>query len=226
MDTPSATVPMWKAHLISGYQAFRAGEYRERKDLYERLGQEGQTPKVMLIACCDSRCEPSDIFNAHPGEMFVARNVANIVPPQNMATDFDGLSAALEYAVLELKVEAIVVMGHESCGGVNASLEGVGENPDSYIGRWISILNSARDRVVARTAKEDQSRELEYEGVRESLGNLLSYPYVRERVKDGDIALVGAYFSIIRGVLMFADDKGQFHEIAPVAPTAPIAPTE
>lgn len=209
--------PAWKTQLVEGYQSFRAGDYTERKDLYEHLGTKGQKPKVMLISCCDSRCDPCDIFDAHPGELFIARNVANIVPPQHAATDYDSLSAALEYAVLALEVDAIVVMGHESCGGVNACLEGLGEDAENHIGRWISILNGARDRVVARSPKEDQRRELEYEGVRESLGNLMGYSYVRERVENGSLSLLGAYFSIIRGVLLFANEEGEFQEVPPKA---------
>lgn len=213
---PFRDKPDWKLTLMEGYKSFRAGQYKQEKDLFERLGKDGQNPKVMLIACADSRADPSDIFDAHPGEMFVVRNVANLVPPKDDRDGFHGTTAALEYAVNVLKVEAIVVMGHESCGGINACLHGAGDDPDSYVGRWISMLNGARDRVKATVPENEQSLALEFEGVRQTLLNLKTFPCVQERLADGNLTLMGAYFSIIRGVLMFAGDDGTFHEVPPV----------
>ncbi len=206
--------PAWKQELLNGYRTFRASNFRRQKSLYEDLGRSGQAPEVMLIACADSRVEPGDIFDSIPGEMFVVRNVANLIPPKHETGGYHGTSAALEFAVETLGVKAIVVMGHESCGGIAACLSEDGYKPGGYIDKWISILSSARDAVVESTPQDQQQSELEFEGVRESLRNLMSFDCVRSRVEDGTLELMGAYFSVIRGVLMFADGpNGEFREI-------------
>lgn len=213
---PFKDKPDWKKTLMAGYQSFRAGQFSRDKALYEDLGKHGQHPKVMIIACADSRADPADIFDSVPGEMFVVRNVANLVPPKDDRDGYHGTTAALEFAVTVLEVEAIVVMGHESCGGVKACLAGAGDDPDSYVGRWISMLNGARDRVRATTPADQQHSEMEFESVRETLRNLRTFPCVQERLANGSLTLMGAYFSIIRGVLMFAGDDGTFHEVPAV----------
>ena len=207
--------PIWKKRLIEGYKAFRAGGYKEQKALYEELGTHGQNPKVMLIACADSRADPSDIFNAYPGEMFVVRNVANIVPPVDDNSSYHGTASAIEYAVTVLGVELIVVMGHESCGGVQGCLDGMGHDPNAgYVGRWLSIINSVRDRVFAREVpSEDVVFEMELENVRHSLENLRSYPFIQEAMNSGHLSLLGAYFSIIKARLMMSDRNGDFHVV-------------
>lgn len=203
----------WKQQLVDGYQRFRATDYPEQKSLYERLGKHGQSPEVMLISCCDSRADPSDIFDAAPGEMFVLRNVANLVPPKQADLKYHSVHSAIEFAVDYLKVKAIVVMGHESCGGINACLAGAGDSPDSYIGRWISLLNEARDRVKSRASGDEQQQEMEFEGVRESLSNLMMFEGIREKVEAGELNLLGAYFSIIRGKLLFLNANNEFEEV-------------
>jgi len=205
----------WKDRLIEGYREFRAGDFAEQKALYEELGTKGQKPKVMLIACSDSRADPSDIFNAYPGEMFVLRNVANIVPPADATESFEGVAAAIEYAVTVLKVEALVVMGHESCGGIAGCLAGMGHDPDAgYVGKWVSIINDVRDRILARNLPEDQvTFEMELEGVRQSLSNLKTFSFVKEAVESGQLTLQGAYFSIIQAKLMMANETGEFELI-------------
>lgn len=203
----------WKTKLIEGYKAFRAGDYDAQKMLYEELGTHGQNPKVMLIGCADSRVDPTDIFNAYPGEMFVARNVANIVPPFDPAGGYHGTLSAIEYAVMVLKVEAIVVMGHESCGGVKGCLDGMGHDPDAgSVGKWVSVLNGARERVLAKAYPEqDVAFQLELESIRQSLTNLMTFDFVREAVAAGTLSLQGAYFSITKARLMMSDDDGIFH---------------
>jgi len=201
-----------KADLIKGYQEFRAGDYPAQKALYEKLGTKGQAPKVMLIACADSRVDPTDIFNAYPGEMFVARNVANLVPaPENNDT-YHSTMAAVEYAVKVIGVEMIVVLGHESCGGIQGCLDGMGHDPDAgYVGKWVSIINSVRDRVLARGLPEGEvPLQMELEGVRQSQANLMTFPFVREAVEAGHLKLQGAYFSIIQARLMLSNDDGEF----------------
>jgi carbonic anhydrase len=169
----------------------------------------------MLIACSDSRVDPSDIFNAYPGQMFVTRNVANIVPPKDDRDGYHGTTATIEYAVKVLKVEMIIVMGHESCGGIQGCLDGMGHDPDAgYVGTWVSLLNDVRDRVLARELPEDEIvLEMELETVRQSLANLMTFPFVREAVETGGLTLQGAYFSIIKARLMMANDAGEFEEI-------------
>ncbi len=202
----------WKNNLIQGYKDFRAGDYRQQKDLYETLGKHGQSPKVMIIACADSRVDPTDIFNAYPGQMFVARNVANIVPPLDETGGYHGTSAAIEYAVTVLKVEVIVVLGHESCGGIQGCLDGMGHDPDAgYVGKWVSLINDVRKRVVEKNSDPRQlSYEMELESIRQSLDNLMSFPFVQQAVEDGQLKLLGAYFSIINARLMLADEAGTF----------------
>lgn len=199
--------------LIEGYREFRLGDFAVQKDLYERLGTSGQTPRVMLISCADSRVDPTDIFHAYPGEMFVLRNVANIVPPSASEAGAPSTAAALEYAVNFLKVKVIVVMGHESCGGVRGCLDGITEG---YVGQWVSHLTSARNRILARGLSDsDAQTELELEGVRQSLGNLMSYDFIRTAVDSGALRLQGAYFSIISARLLMMNDMGEFGEIPP-----------
>ena len=206
-----------KQSLIEGYRNFRAGDYPAQKALYEKLGTKGQNPKVMIIACSDSRADPTDIFNAYPGEMFVARNVANIVPPANVSDGYDGTLAAIEYAVTVLKVEMIVVMGHESCGGIKGCLDGMGDDTRAgHVGKWVSVINEVRDRIVARNLPKDEVIfEMELEGVRQSLTNLMTYGFVQDAVESGHLKLQGAYFSIIKARLMLADDAGEFELIDP-----------
>ncbi len=210
------TAPAWKQRLIDGYKAFRAGDYIAQKALYEQLGTKGQNPVVMLIACADSRADPSDIFNAYPGEMFVVRNVGNIVPPVDDNSSYHGTASAIEYGVTVLGVQVIVVMGHENCGGVQACLDGLGHDPDAgYIGRWVSIMNPVRGKVLScNHCSQDISFEMELENVRQSLDSLRSYPFVKTAIDAGRLSLQGAYFSIIKARLMMSNDQGDFSTVS------------
>ncbi len=205
----------WYDRLVSGYEAFRAGDYTAQKALYEQLGKQGQNPDVMLIACADSRVDPTDIFNAYPGEMFVMRNVANIVPPLDRGEGYHGTSAAIEYAINVLDVDVIVVLGHESCGGIQGCLDGLGDSEDGgYVGKWVSLLDDAKDIVVAKNTDPDKlTYEMELEGVRQSIRNLLTFPFVKQAVEEGRLKLQGAYFSVISAKLMLSNDQGEFKEI-------------
>jgi len=201
--------------LIEGYLRFRAGVYAQQAALYRELG-EGQSPAIMLIACADSRAEPSDIFAAAPGQLFVVRNVANLVPPYMPDGKLHGVSAALEYAVNVLKVEHIVVMGHGGCGGIQASLAG-GGNPDigEFVTPWVSLLDEARQRVLESDPINPQYA-LELEGIESSLGNLMSFPFVQRAVEAGTLTLHGAWFAIKHGELHWRNGKtGRFEIVAP-----------
>ena len=205
----------WKDRLIQGYRDFRAGDYQNQKALYEELGTKGQSPKILLIGCIDSRVDPSDIFNAYPGQMFVARNVANLVPSPEANESFHGTTAAIEFAVDIVGVELIVVMGHESCGGIKGCIAGLGHNPEGgYVNKWVSQINHVHDRLKASgLSDEDMQLEMELETVRQSLVNLMKYDFVREKVEAGKLSLQGAYFSIIQAKLMFANEKLEFETV-------------
>lgn len=197
--------------LLDGYRRFRDTSYRTQRDRWETLAS-GQEPPVMIVACCDSRVDPATIFDTEPGQAFIVRNVANIVPPFDTDGGPHGVSAAIEFAVQALQVRHIVVMGHGACGGVKAALERRDETHrhESFIADWIALLADARDRVVARDP-EDPQLELEFEGVKTSLRNLRSFPYVAEREASGSLKLHGCHFSIAEGRLYLLDEyRGEF----------------
>lgn len=214
-NNTSSSQTDWKARLIKGYQEFRAGDYIDQKALYEKLGTHGQSPKVMLIGCADSRADPSDIFNAYPGQMFVARNVANVVPPADPTAGYHGTSAAIQYAVEVIGVEMLVVMGHESCGGIQGCIAGLGDKKDAgYIGSWVSLMQDVKKNVLAQNVPNEELQfEMELENVRQSLRNLMTFDFVREAVESGQLKLQGAYFSIIKARLLMSDDAGDFTEV-------------
>ena len=197
--------------LIDGYRHFRDHKWQSQRDRWQELAA-GQQPKVMVIACSDSRVDPSQIFDARPGEMFVVRNVANLVPPFQPDSSYHGVSAALEFAVTQLEVEELVVMGHGFCGGCAAALTGQFDNADHgaghFIAHWIGMLSEARDRVRAGHAELDRAafRDMEFEGVRLSLRNLRTFPWVREREDSGRLKLHGAWFAVSDGMLHICDE--------------------
>lgn len=202
--------------LLQGYRRFRAADWREERDRWAELA-EGQRPRVMVIACSDSRVDPAQIFDARPGEMFVVRNVANLVPPFEPDHNYHGVSAALEFAVTQLEVAELVVMGHGACGGCAAALtgqfRGAASGDGHFIAHWVDMLSEARARVRRDHPDlgPDAVRAMEHEGVRVSLRNLMTFPWVRDRVAAGRLRLHGAYFAIADGVLHVLDnDSGQF----------------
>lgn len=192
--------------LLEGYHRFRAGNYLVQKQRWQELA-EGQEPPVMVIGCCDSRVDPGMIFDTHPGQVFVLRNVANLVPPYEPDTGHHGASAAIEFAVTGLQVRHIVVLGHGACGGIAACLAGrdQGMPGPSFIDKWVSIVAEAREGVLS-SGTDDPQRALELEAVRISLRNLRSFPWVREREAEGGLKLHGAYFAIAEGVLHVLDE--------------------
>ena len=198
--------------MLEGYRRFRDSAWIAQRDRWDEL-REGQSPKVMVIACSDSRVDPAQIFDVNPGEIFVVRNVAALVPPFETTPGHHGVSAALEFAVQVLKVGEIVVMGHGRCGGCNAALtQELRDAPagqGGFIARWIEILDGARERVVA-VHGEDRSREaqraMENEAVKVSLENLRSFPCIREKEAAGELRLIGARFAIADGVLHVLDE--------------------
>lgn len=199
------------ATLIDGYRRFRDREWQEERDRWSELA-EGQSPKVMVIACSDSRVDPATIFDARPGEMFVVRNIGNLVPPFEPDQNYHGVSAALEFAVTQLEVDELVVMGHGFCGGCAAALTGqfddAGHGQGHFIAHWIEMLADAREKIRAAHPTLDRQAflEMELEGVRLSLRNLMGFPWIRERVESGRLTLHGTYFAISDGVLHVLDE--------------------
>ena len=200
--------------LLDGYRRFRSGDWRRQRDRWAELA-EGQSPKVMVIACSDSRVDPAQIFDVPPGEIFVVRNVANLVPPFENDAGRHGVSAALEFAVTQLEVPEIVVLGHGSCGGCAAALSrrfaGAKPGAGGFIDHWVDMLDDARERVVAEHGTgPEAARAMELEAVRVSLANLRSFPFVAPREAAGTLRLRGAYFAIADGVLHAMDKAGDF----------------
>jgi carbonic anhydrase len=199
------------AALIEGYRRFRTEGWSEQRERWAELA-EGQSPKVMVIACSDSRVDPAQIFDAAPGEMFVVRNVANLVPPFEPDSNYHGVSAALEFAVTQLEVSELVVMGHGFCGGCAAALTGqfdqAGHGAGHFIAHWIDMLSGARDRIRAAHPDLDRAafQAMEQEGVRISLGNLRTFPWIAARERAGTLKLHGAIFAVSDGVLHVLDE--------------------
>jgi carbonic anhydrase len=202
--------------LIEGYRRFRGSGWERERERWSRLA-EGQSPKVMVIACSDSRVDPSQIFDANPGEMFVVRNVANLVPPFETGGGHHGVSAALEFAVTQLQVDEVIVLGHGFCGGCAAALTGQFDDAPHgeghFIADWIELLRPAREKVLSRHGELDRAafRAMELEGVTTSLANLRTFPWVAEREASGALKLHGAFFSIAEGILHVLDEeRGDF----------------
>ena len=198
-------------HLLDGYKNFMEGRYSTEAWRYRQLAEAGQSPKTMVIACCDSRSAPETIFDSGPGELFVVRNVANLVPPYEPDGQNHGTSAALEFAVQSLKIREIVVMGHGRCGGIHAALTHDGNplSPGDFIGKWMSMVRGPAEEVTqykSMTAAERQ-RALERISIRLSIENLLTFPCVRILHEKQRITLSGAWFDISSGELWVMDTK-------------------
>jgi carbonic anhydrase len=202
--------------LIEGYRRFRNDDWPKERERWAELAQ-GQSPKVLVMACADSRTDPAMIFDAHPGEIFVVRNIAALAPPYETTVGLHGTSAALEFGVTQLEVEEILVLGHGSCGGCGAALtgafDGAAPGEGQFIADWVSMLHPARDTVLAHHHEIDADavREMEWEAVKLSLANLRTFPWIAEREKAGKLKLHGAHFAIAEGVLYVLDEaEGTF----------------
>ncbi|MEJ1968317.1 MAG: carbonic anhydrase [Rhizomicrobium sp.] len=191
--------------LIDGYRKFKAGRWPEERAHYEELAARGQSPEYLVIACSDSRADPATIFNANPGELFVVRNVAGIVPPCESDTGHRGTSAALAFAVVQLRVKGIVVLGHAQCGGIAAAIDGrlVADVP--FLGAWIELLEPALS--LSAHVRDGHMRHvmMERDCIRLSLKNLMTFDFVADRVKAGELELSGARFGIADGKLEVLD---------------------
>ncbi|KAA5804820.1 carbonic anhydrase [Alkalicaulis satelles] len=198
--------------LKTGYAQFRAERFEKKQRIWRNLAK-GQSPRVLVIGCADSRVDPAAIFNAGPGELFIVRNVANLVPPYEPDGAHHGVSAALEFAVKSLKVEHIVVLGHRQCGGVHAAATGAAKGTQ-FIERWLDPLApacaEARAALGADVDEETLCDDLELRSIRHSLVRLTGFPFVAEAVETGRVTLHGARFGIADGALEWMDGEGRF----------------
>lgn len=205
--------------LLRGFQRFRVKSFEPNRDVFNRLAMQGQTPRALLIGCSDSRVDPAILTDSAPGDLFVVRNVANLVPPHETSGRYHGTSAALEFGICNLEIPNIIVLGHSRCGGIRALLEGYGRNDEGegFIAPWVQIAAPARDEVLRRwpdASNEFKQRACERAGVRISLTNLMTFPFVRQRVEAGSLSLYGWYYDLENGELMQYDpEKDRFYDL-------------
>ena len=203
--------------LIDGYRTFTSARLPTEQSRYRELSERGQSPQVMVIGCCDSRVSPEVIFDAGPGELFVVRNVANLVPVYAPDSGTHGVSAALEYAVNVLKVKHIVVLGHAQCGGIRAFIDKAAPlSPGDFIGKWMAMFVKPGEIVEQRERESmaEFTERIEKAAVFRSLENLMTFPFVRNAVERGDMLLHGAYFGVAEGSLFVLDQASKKFESA------------
>jgi len=204
---------MFKRDVIEGYRNFRTKVWPKQKKLFKKLAKEGQAPQALVIACSDSRVNPSILLSADPGDIFVVRNVANIVPPFSNEAGHSSVGSALEYGVNVLGIPTLIVMGHAGCGGVAALLDTAEGKPapTDFVGTWIATSEPARDKVVKDfkgKPKADKLKALEEENIRMGIANLMTYPWIKERVEAKSLQLLGTRFDI---------EKGELYRLTPAA---------
>ena len=203
-------------NLLAGYRRFREHRYEAEKTRWRELA-EGQSPRAIIIACSDSRADPATIFDTDPGEIFVVRNVANLVPPFESDGGRHGVSAALEFAITQLGVSEVVVMGHERCGGIEAALTGCFHDAPAgeggFVARWMDQIDEAAGRIAAEHGTgAEAARVLEEVAIRQSLANLRTFPFVADREAAGGLQVIGCHFSISEGQLYMLDEvEDSFH---------------
>jgi carbonic anhydrase len=205
-DTKAMNFPQ---RLIDGYNAFADGRLQKEQDRYRELAEEGQQPQIMVIGCCDSRVSPEVIFDSRPGELFVVRNVANIIPPYSPDGQAHGVSAALEFGVGELRIKHIVVLGHAHCGGVKAyAQETAPLSPGDFIGKWMQLMAPAVRKLGpmgGAESRENYLARLEQANISNSLDNLMTFPLLAKLIDKGKVTTHGAYFGVASGDLSVLD---------------------
>lgn len=200
--------------LVAGFKRFRQKYFEGESSVYRKLSQSGQTPKTLIIGCSDSRVDPAILSSASPGELFVVRNVANLVPPFEEKGGFHGVSSAIEFAVVNLKVENVIILGHKQCGGIRSLMTGFQNPPPSFIASWMSIVEDAKKIVLSKYSEADletQCSHCELEAIRISIKNLRTFPFVQTAIQERHLNIVGAYFDIEHGSLLeLVEDTGEF----------------
>ncbi|PCJ31932.1 MAG: carbonic anhydrase [Gammaproteobacteria bacterium] len=205
------------AKLLDGFKRFQKQYFGDDSRLYESM-KNGQPAKTLMVACCDSRVDPAILTDCDPGDLFIVRNVANLVPPSENDGSYHGTSAALEFAVNNLEVENIIIMGHASCGGIQALLDDDGSQSSQFIHSWVSIANSAKIWVedkLSTASREEKLKACEQRAILQSLANLMTFACIRERVEQGSLSLHGWYFDIAAGELLcFNSETGAFESLS------------
>ncbi len=205
--------------LTDRYRRFRQRHFVQNADHYEELATHGQNPETMVISCSDSRVDPETIFSAMPGELFIVRNVANLVPPYETGGKYHGVSTAVEFAVMNLRIQNLIVMGHSGCGGIKAALDQSAaiQTEAQFISRWMSMLDEARLSVLASHQNKPQAvkqEALEKEGIKQAIKNLRTFPFVRDQEERGRLSLHGAHFDIRTGTLTVLNhSRGMFYPL-------------
>lgn len=206
-----------KKQLVDGFHKFRTQYFVKDTDLYEQLNAQGQSPKSLIVGCSDSRVDPALLLQAKPGDIFVIRNVANLVPPYEVGGGFHGVSSAIEFAVNYLKVENIIVLGHEHCGGISALWHAQQPDPNSFISSWVKIATEAKLEVLKEMPKAPLKEQLDAcakKSVLISMENLMSFPFIQEKMKNNNLKLFGWFFELEGGKLLEFDfEKKKFLEI-------------
>jgi carbonic anhydrase len=202
--------------LVDGFQRFREKHYESNDSLYQQLVKEGQTPKTLIVACCDSRVDPALVLDCEPGDLFVIRNVANLVPPVEGRAGHHGTTAAIEYGVRILGVEHIIVLGHAHCGGITTLVKTGGASvAGSFIDDWMCLAEEVRSSVVSEMPNatlEEQIRECEQRAILVSLDNLMTFSWIKDKVDAGRLTLHGWYFDIAHGQLLSFNKQSKFYE--------------
>jgi carbonic anhydrase len=198
--------------FITGFKQFKHSYFGENRQLFDQLKQ-CQQPRTLIISCCDSRVDPAILTRSEPGDLFVVRNVANLVPPCEVGGGHHGISAALEFGVCSLGVEHIIVLGHSQCGGIRALMEdSYGSEEGGFIAEWMNIAEPAREKVRRELPHKPidlQARACEQAAILLSLENLLSFPWIAQRVNNGTLSLHGWYFDMSQGELLGYDAATQ-----------------
>jgi len=204
--------------LIAGHQRFKEGYYEKNKEKLACLAKEGQSPKIVIVSCSDSRVDPTTILDCEPGDLFVIRNVANLIPPCESCDNFHGTSAALEFAVKDLEVESIIVLGHTKCGGIKALVDTPPDSKEeSFTTKWMQQLAGVRQEVMSAPGGtlETHYHDCEQKGILQSLDNLMTFPWIRERVADGRLHLHGWHYDLGDGTLFAkCKDSDEFKQVS------------
>lgn len=201
--------------LAVGFKKFKERYFEEEKELYEKLHSEGQSPKTLVIGCSDSRVDPALLCSASPGDLFVVRNVANLVPPHEESTKgYHGVSSAIEFAVVGLKVENIIILGHSQCGGIRALVTSQGVLKDGFLQQWVKIAKNAKDKVQKahpKASHDELCRHCEKEAILASIENLKSFPFVRAAMEERQLTLIPLYFDLEVGELLeYSESEATF----------------
>lgn len=206
--------------LILGYQRFRQHYFGENNKTFDNLIKRGQNPKVMIISCCDSRVDPSIIFGCEPGDLFVIRNVANLVPPYENYTSYHGTSAAIEFGVSNLDLHDIIILGHSYCGGIRALLENVDLlTTEGFISKWMELAKPARDETIKNHPAyniDQQADACSQYALINSLNNLLTFPWIKEKVKSGNLSLHAWFFDLSTGLIHRLNQEQNMFEVMEV----------